>query len=149
MYHKNITVGLTVALIAISLFAILLASGVFVTSQTFKTTGILATANLGLYSDSACTQGLTSVNWGTISPGASISRTIYLKNIGNAQMTLHLSVTNWSPATANGPIAISWNRESAILSAGQVISATVVLTVSASASGFTSFNVDVMITGTG
>ncbi len=149
MYSKNITLGLTVALVAISLCVILFASGVFVTSQTFKTTGILATPNLGLYSDSACTQGLVSVDWGTVSLGGSVSRTIYIKNIGNAQLTLSLSVLNWSPTTANGPVTISWNRESTILAAGQSTSAILTLKVSTSASGFTSFSADATITGTG
>ena len=126
-----------------------MASGVLVTSQTFTNTGVLATANLMLYSDSACTQPLVSVDWGTISPGISVSRTIYVKNVGTTQVTLSFSVTNWNPAVADGPIAFSWNREGATLATSQVTAATLTLTVSSSVSGFTIFNANAMITGTG
>jgi hypothetical protein len=149
VYRKNFTVGFAVALTAICVFGVIVASGVLVTQQSFTTTGILATANLGLYTDSACTQGLVSVDWGTITPGSSVSRTIYVKNLGSTQVTLSFSISNWIPAAANGPVAFSWNREGATLGAGQVTSATITLSVSSGASGFTIFNANAMITGTG
>ena len=134
---------------AIGLLGALATSGVLVTSETVTTSGILASANLGIYSDSACTQKLGSVDCGTVSPGAVVSRVVYVKNIGTTQVTLNLSVKNWSPAAANGPIVAGWNREGLSLAPGQVTAATLTLTVSSGASGFTSFSVDAVIIGTG
>ncbi len=124
-------------------------SGVLVASVTVRSSGVLASANLGVYSDSAATQGVGSVDWGTVAPGGSVSRTIYVKNVGTTQVTLSLSVTNWNPVSANGPVAVSWNREGTTLTAGQVTAATLTLSVSSTASGFSSFSVDAVITGTG
>jgi hypothetical protein len=146
---KNLVIAITVAFAAAGLLVTLIASGALVTSKTIKTSGILASANLAVYSDSACTQSLNSIAWGTISPGSSTSKTLYIKNLGSSQVTLTMSVTNWNPSTANGPVAVSWNRQGTTLTANQVLSATLTITVSSSASGFSTFGVDVVITGTG
>ena len=149
LQNKKLVVVFAVVYVVVGLMAAMVASGAVVVSQTVRTSGILATANLGVYSDSGCTQSLSSIDWGLVSPGGSVSRNVYVKNLGSTKVTLTLSVTNWIPAAANGPVSVSWNRQNAVLGAGEVISATLVLSVSSTASGFTSFGVDAMITGTG
>ena len=149
MERKNVVIGSTVAIAVIGLFITLLASGAIQTSRTVTSTGIIATANIGVYSDSACTQSLTSISWGTVSPGGAVVRTVYVKNVGTAQVTLSMTKANWSPANANGPITLSWNQEGAVLAANQVANATLTLSASSSISGITTFSMDVVITGTG
>ena len=149
LHRKKLIVVFAVVYVAVGLMAAMVASGAVVASQTVRTSGILATANLGVYSDSACTQSLSSIGWGLVSPGGSVSKNVYVKNLGSTQVTLILSTTNWSPTTANGPVTVSWNRQNAVLGSGQVTSATLALSVSSTANGFTSFGVDATITGTG
>jgi hypothetical protein len=146
---KNVVIGSAAAVVAIVLFVTILASGALISSKTIASSGVVATANIGVYSDSACTQSLTSLNWGTISPGGSVVRTIYVKNLGTTQVTIGMTGANWNPASANGPITLTWNREGTTLSANQVATATLTLSASSSISGITTFNVDVVITGTG
>jgi hypothetical protein len=141
--------GLTAAAVAISLFVTLLTSGALVSSRTIASSGVVATANIGVYSDSACTQSLTSINWGTLSPGNSVSRTIYVKNLGTTQVTISMTGANWNPTSANGPLTLTWNQEGTTLNANQVSTATLTLRASSSISGITTFNVDIVITGTG
>ena len=145
---KKTVLGLAVVF-AVAGFTTLLVSGALLTSVTVKTSGILASANLGVYSDSACTQSLGPFSWGTVSPGSSVTKTFYVKNLGSIPLTLSLSVTNWNPTTANGPIALSWNREGTTLAANQVTIATLTLTVSSSAGSFTTFGADAVVSGTG
>jgi hypothetical protein len=148
--EKKITVmSLIVAVIAIMLILTLLVSGAIISSKTVSSTGIITTTNIGVYSDSDCTQSLTSINWGNISTGNSVTRTIYVKNLGTTQVTLSLSVENWTPANANGPLTVTWNRESTAIAPNQVSTATLTLRVSSSISRITSFSVDIMISGTG
>jgi hypothetical protein len=149
LHRKKLIVMFAVVYVAVGLMAAMVASGAVVVSQTVRTSGILATANLGVYSDSACTQSLSSIDWGLVSPGGSVSKNVYVKNLGSTQVTLILSTTNWSPTTANGPVTVSWNRQNLVLGAGQVTSATLVLSVLSTANGFTGFSVDATITGTG
>jgi len=148
LQNKN-TIVISIAAVAVAgLMVTLFASGALLTSRTLKTTGILASANLGIYSDSACTQSISSVSLGTLAPGTSTSKTFYVKNIGSVPIVLSMSKTNWNPTTANGPVAVNWNRQGATLSANQVVSSTLTITVSYSASGFSTFSFDVVITGT-
>ncbi|MEM3880681.1 MAG: hypothetical protein QXD19_02925 [Candidatus Bathyarchaeia archaeon] len=124
-------------------------AGVLTVTRPIPATGTISTINLEAYSDAACSQPLTSIDWGTISPGATVTKTIYLKNTGNVPMTVSMTTNNWSPTNANGPITITWDRESATLPAGQSIAAVITLRVSSSISGITSFSVNIVITGTG
>ena len=149
MERKNLVVGSTVAVVAVALLVTFLASGTLLASKTLTSSGLVASANLGLFSDSAGTQPLTSISWGTITPGGSITRTAYVKNIGNAQVTLSMTKTNWNPSTANGPLTVTWNQEGTVLAANQVANAMLTLTALPSISGITIFNVDIVITGTG
>jgi hypothetical protein len=146
---KIVVIGLTVAVVAVMLLVLLLASGALISSKTVASTGTIATTNIGVYSDSACTQSLTSINWGTISPGNSVTRTVYVKNLGTTQVTLSMSGENWTPASANEPITVTWNREGTTIAPNQVATATLTLGVSSSVSGIASFSVDIVIAGTG
>ncbi|MCW4044355.1 MAG: hypothetical protein NWE94_02410 [Candidatus Bathyarchaeota archaeon] len=124
-------------------------AGLLSVSQTVSSTGTVTAVNVGVYSDSQCTQTLTNINWGTISPGNSVTYTIYVKNTGNTPITLSMTKTGWNPANADGPITVTWNKEGTSLSAGQSTAATLTLTVSSGISGITTFSVNIVITGTG
>ncbi|MBT0159172.1 hypothetical protein G4O51_04225 [Candidatus Bathyarchaeota archaeon A05DMB-2] len=104
---------------------------------------------MGVYQNSDCTQSLTLIDWGTISPGGSVTKTIYVKNTGNTAITLSMTKSGWNPTSANGPITITWNRESMNLNPGASTAATLTLNVSSSISGITSFSVNIIIAGTG
>jgi hypothetical protein len=104
---------------------------------------------MGVYSDSSCTQALSSINWGTPTPGGTVTQTIYLKNTSSGlSLTLNMTTRNWNPTTANGPIAITWNQQGADLAPGQAVATTLTLTVSSSISSITGFSVNICITGT-
>jgi len=141
----------TVLLMAITLAGMILtvtAASVINVSEALPMRGTISAVNVGIYSDSQCNQKVTSVDWGTLSPGETLTKTIYIKNTCNTRLTLRMTKTNWDPPEADGPISITWNREGATLNAGQSVQAVITLSVSSSISGITSFDVDVVITGT-
>ena len=138
------------AIAIVGLFLAMAASGVLVSSQTVPNSGIVAaSANVGVYSDYSCTQSVSSISWGTISPSSSITRTVYVKNTGSPQLTLSMTKTNWNPASADGPITLTWDRESTQLTANQVTLATLTLSASSNTNGITTFSFNVVISGTG
>ena len=149
MSTPKLSTGALIAIIATAVFLTVTTAGLLSVNQNIPSSGTVTAVNVGVYSNSACTQNLTSINWGTVSPGDSVTRTIYVKNTGNTQVTLSMTKTNWNPASANGPITITWNRESTTLVADQVTTATLTLSVSESVSGITDFSVEIVITGTG
>ena len=117
-------------------------------SYSVPTSGMVIGVNVGVFSDSACMQNLTSISWGSVYPGESVSRTVYVKNTGNAPITLSMATAGWNPAAANGPISIAWDREGVSLTSGQVVVAAITLSTSPSISGM-NFSVTMIITGSG
>jgi uncharacterized repeat protein (TIGR01451 family) len=119
-------------------------------SQNVSSSGTITTSpNIGVYSDSACTTNMTSINWGSVAAGGTATQTVYVKNTGTVSMTLSLAVSNWIPSGASTYITISWNQQGTQLSAGQSVAATITLTVSSSITGITSFSNTIAISGTG
>lgn len=116
-------------------------------STTVTHNGTIQALNLGVYSDSACTQTLSLVNWGALRPGTSANRTIYVKNTGNALETLNMTVTTWNPSAASSYITLTWDQQNAQLAPGYSVPALLVLSVSASVTGFTDFNCTTIISG--
>ncbi|MGD6808924.1 MAG: hypothetical protein ACQCN3_04420 [Candidatus Bathyarchaeia archaeon] len=105
------------------------------------------TVEIAVYSDEACTNKYSSITWNAVMPGHSTTKTVYVKNIGTEQVTLHLETSNLSPAEALGKIDVTWNKEGQTLAAGEKVSAILTLSVDSSISGVTNFNIDITIEG--
>jgi hypothetical protein len=144
---QKISTGLIIALAATGIFLSLVTAGLIAT-QTVSSNGTISAVNVGVYSDSACTQNLTSINWGTLYPGNSTTRTIYVKNTGTLPVTLTMTNGSWVPTTANTVLTLTWNRQSTVLNAGQSINAILTLTVASSTGSLTDFSFNIIITGT-
>ena len=117
-------------------------------SQSLNSYGNVVAVNLGVYQDSACTVNATSIDWGMLDPGSSVTRSVYVKNTGNVAVTLSLAVSSWSPSLAGSYLAVTWDKQGAVLSAGQVVQVTFTLTVSANVTGFTDFSNVLVVSGT-
>src|SRR3990170_2390237 len=117
--------------------------------RAIPSSGMIVAVNVGVYSDVACTLNLTSIDWGSVYPGGSVSRTIYVKNTGNVPMTLSMTTASWNPAGAAGQITVAWDKENVILNAGQSTSATLTLSVAQNVSGVTSFSLNIIVSGSG
>jgi hypothetical protein len=70
--------------------------------RAIPSTGLVVAVNVGVYSDAACTLNLTSIDWGNVYPGGSVSRTIYAKNTGNVPITLSRATIAWNLVCAAG-----------------------------------------------
>jgi len=126
--------------------------GLLTISQTISSSGtvtIVASPNIAVFSDSQCTQALNSIDWGAITPGESVSKTIYLKNTGDVPLTLVMTAENWNPSAASNSMALSWNKQNSILAVGQTTSAVLTLAVDSDIAGITTFSVNIVISGTG
>jgi hypothetical protein len=145
---EKFTAGTIIVIIGAAIILTVTTAGLLSVNQTVPSTGIVTSVNVGVYQNQACTQNLTSINWGTLSPGGSATRTIYVKNIGTTPITVTMATANWSPTAANGPITVTWSINDNTLTVGQVATATLTLTVSASITGIDNFSVDIVITGT-
>jgi hypothetical protein len=132
--------------------AVLVAAATFAVVESvsnikgFSNQGKLKAVDLGLYSDNACTNETNGVNWGSFSPGASSSVTLYVRNQGDSAVKLNLTTQNWNPANARELITLTWNREGQVLKPQMVTVATLSLSVSANVNGITDFSFDTIVT---
>ncbi len=143
---------ITLILFALAALSVVLTyttyAGLSSNKTLYSAGNIKVSPNLGIYQDSGCTVPVTDINWGSVTPGTSISQTIYIKNIGQGtSLALSLATSNWNPSTANGPIAISWNLEGTRLYPDQSTAAVITATVSPTIADITNFNVQIVLTG--
>jgi hypothetical protein len=127
----------------------LAASGLLSISKRISSSGSVKAINVGVFWDPFDDSEISSVDWEEPSPGDVVNITIYVRNTGNAPMTLSLTTSGWSPPSAEVVIHLSWDREGYVISVGDVISAELSLNVSNSISGITDFSFDIIIEGTG
>ncbi len=139
---------------AVALLSLLLLVTTFALTNVSKTVSsggfIVTSANLGIYSDSACTQPLSTIAWGNVTIGGTSSYQLWIKNIGSANISLSLATSGWSPVNASQYLTLTWNQNNTVLTPNQVANTTLILTVSSSIdSSITSFSNNITITGTG
>ena len=137
--------------IALGLAGIILTAtvlGLLSDSATLPLNGTINTVNVEAYSDSACTQPVTSLNMGNVSPDSTVTQTIYIKNSGSIPITLTMIADDWNPASAGSYLTLTWNRQNYVLDADDSISATLTLTVASDTGSLTTFSCAITITGT-
>jgi len=145
----NLRSALVVAGILVTLAATAgLTVGLLNSQVNLNNSGVFTTANIGVYTTSGCTQNLTSIAWGNVRAGQSYTKTGYIKNTGNLNMTLALSTSNWSPSALSSVLGVSWNYAGQKLAPGQVVAVTWTLTIPSGVTGYSGFGFDMMVTGT-
>ncbi len=116
------------------------------TNETISNVGSVKGVGVGVYWDSACTNAVSSINWGILNPGSSKDETIYIRNEGNTTVTLAMTTSNWNPSNASDYITLNWNYDGQPFEVGEVIQVTLTLSVSSSIEGITSFSFDITLT---
>jgi hypothetical protein len=148
MVMLKISTGAIIAIAATGIFLTLVTSGLLLSSQNMPSGGTLTAVNVGVYSNPACTTNLTSIDWGTVSPNSTTTKTIYVKNTGNVPVTLSMTASGWSPAGVSTYIAQAWNSTSVVLAPNAVATALLTLTITNIPQSYTGFNYNTTITGT-
>jgi hypothetical protein len=141
------------AIIALIMIAIALTAttyGAISINKNISTNGsIITSPNIGIYSDSSCTTNLSSIDWGPITPGTNVTKTVYVKNTGvGTSLTLAMSTSNWNPTSANGPITVTWDKQNLRLSPGQSATAVITLVASSAITDVDNFSVQILISAT-
>lgn len=107
-----------------------------------------ATLSLGVFSNQACTQQLTSVDWGTLEPGQEATIACYVKNTSAKTVIVTASATSWNPAHASNYLSFQWNLQNAVIEPGAVTQAWLKLQVDSNIQNVTSFSFNIIITAT-
>jgi len=143
----NLAVIFTIALAAMIMTA--LAASLLPVQRKIPSSGNIKTLGIAVYEDEACTKNLTSINWGLVEPGGSRQKEVWINNTGNTRVKLNMTMEGWNPAEAENYITLTWDKEGVLLSANQLVKATLTLTVSASVTqtNIKDFSFTIVITG--
>lgn len=122
-------------------------TGVIQGQLTLPNVGTVRAIAVGVYWDAGCSDQVTSIDWGSIDPGATVSEVVYIRNEGNAPMTLSSKTENWSPSTASTYMSLGWDYAGQAIDVDEVVRVTLSLSVSDAIEGITSFSFDIVIIG--
>ncbi|MDD4326515.1 MAG: hypothetical protein PHC63_08845 [Candidatus Bathyarchaeota archaeon] len=109
---------------------------------------VVTTVDLDVYTDAQATTKCTNINWGTLNPGDTATKTIYIKNTGNVAQILSMGANSWSPESASSVLTLTWNKEDYNLAAGAIVSATLTLQVAPQTGSLSTFSLNIVISGT-
>lgn len=148
------------ALIITAITLTALTAAVLSTQQTIPANGsiqinnndddnnVVTTVDLDVYTDAQATTKCTNINWGTLNPGDTATKTIYIKNTGNVAQILSMGANSWSPESASSVLTLTWNKEDYNLAAGAIVSATLTLQVAPQTGSLSTFSLNIVISGT-
>ena len=120
------------------------------TKSSLQSYGSIRTVGVGIYKNGNCIETVSVVDWGMITPGQAITRTFYLKNEGNNDVTLTMLTTNWTPPAVAEYMDVTWDvEEGQFLEPDEVIAVTFTLSVDSSINGIETFSFGVDIIGSG
>lgn len=129
--------------------SIAVAYGLISVSVRLSSVGTVKALGVGVYWDSGCSQIVSFIDWGLAEPGTVKNVTVYIKNEGNAPITLSLQTANWNPPNAANYISLSWSYNGQKINQNQVLALTFSLSISSNIIEITSFSFDIIISAVG
>jgi hypothetical protein len=147
MAMQKMVFGTALAVVVVLMMTSVLA--LIQSNVSLTNSGVVGTVNVGVYSDVACTQPVSSLAWGTLNAGTSTVKTVYVKNLGSVTMTLNMTSNTWTPSNSPTYMSLTWDAENASVAAGNHVQADFNLTISPSITGISAFSFNIVITGSG
>ena len=152
MAQRKLPIGTLIALAATGLFLTILTSstiisGVVISSQAISSGGTITSMNVEIFNNNDCSQTCSNIDWGILTPGDSITQTIYIKNSGNKPITLFMTTEEWTPTNASTYLNLTWDKENTNLNPDQVVLASITLSASLNIDSIDDFNFSIIITG--
>jgi len=138
-----------IGVVAIVLASIAVVYALTSVSVYLSSVGTVKAVGVSVYWDSGCSQAVSSIDWGLADPGSVKNVTVYVKNEGNAPITLSLQTSNWNPAEAADYISLSWDYGGQAIGVNQVVAVTLSLSISSNIQGITTFSFDIVVVGSG
>jgi hypothetical protein len=109
--------------------------------------GAVEAIGVGVYWDSNCTNPVSSIDWGTLTPGSLKNVIVYVKNEGNGTAALYMKTVNWNPSSAYTYLNLSWDYKGQPIGIGEVAKVTLALFISNQVNEITSFSFGIIIEG--
>jgi hypothetical protein len=138
-----------IAVTLVFLAAITAAYAVVTGYVSLHNTVTIKGVGVGIYTNSSCTQRLTSVDWGLAENGTVKNMTAYIRNEGNTPVTLTMQTTNWNPSNASQYISVTWNYAGQSIGVNNGVSVVLFLSIAPNIQGISVFSFDITIYASG
>jgi hypothetical protein len=151
MYVRDFAkpISALLVIIGLTLFTSNILGGKFFFTTRIGNQGKVRTIDVGVYWDPNCTSMVSTINWGTITPGSTKNVTMFIRNEGNEVITLFLSTEKWEPQNASKFITLEWDYSGKALNPHEIIRVTLNLLVALNITGIESFSFDIIIGAAG
>ncbi|UCE16452.1 MAG: hypothetical protein JSV12_02225 [Candidatus Bathyarchaeota archaeon] len=116
-------------------------------TRTINRVSAVEAKGVGVYWDSNCSDDVSSIDWGTLSPGSRKNIGVYVRNEEVEQLYLILSTKSWNPPEASNYMILRWNYTGQRMNPNQTVQITLTLSVSRNIEGISNFDFDITITG--
>jgi hypothetical protein len=134
------------------LFVLLLVSLSFATIfrlGSIKKSFAVESFYVGVYWDSDCTENVTSIEWGELTPGSTRHENVFIRNEElNPSCFGCLQTEDWTPPEAADYITLSWDYDGKSIGLGEIVQVTLTLRVEQDVLGITDFGFNIVIFGT-
>ena len=141
------TIGLVLYTLVLAMIGPMVSTAL--SNRTVSNSGSVKTIGVDVFWDQACTNPVSSINWGVIDPGAHRNVTVYIRNTGNSAITVTMATSHWNPPEASDYMILTWNYAGQTIAENAVIQVTFTLTVSPDITGITNFSFDITIAASG
>jgi hypothetical protein len=145
--HSTKPIILIIALVAIACLIVFAFASSLFPAFTFLNTGNITAVDISVYSDSAMLIHASTIDWGNLNPGDVANQTVYVRNEGNVDVSLNMTVSAWNPSSASDYMNLSWDQEGCLLSPTGFVEAILTLNVSSSIMGIDAFSFNITIIG--
>jgi hypothetical protein len=113
----------------------------------FLPTGRSQSPYFGCYNDSQCNSALSSIDWGELSPGESVSYSFYVQNQADSALTgLSCQMLEVVPENADKFLSLDYSVSSKSLSKNEFTEVDLTLKVDPNIHDITEFSFDVLVT---
>ncbi len=137
----------TIAILLVAVISISALMGFFYGKRQgeFNASAIVSASGIGVYKDYLCASSLSSIDWGSLSPGSTKNIKVYVRNESNETRVLSISPANWLPSGANTKLNLNWKSTTVQMYPGQIANTTLSLYASKTISGISTFSFDIII----
>jgi len=118
-------------------------------SSTLRASGRIKTVGVSVWNYHLGAEQVTEIDWGTLEPSETTTRMFYVRNDGNAPITLSIISQNWTPPNASLYIRFSTSYADTTIEPLTLHAVNFTLTVDAAIHDITTFSFDILVTASG
>jgi hypothetical protein len=114
-------------------------------NRTISNNGRIRAMGLEVWQNANGTNALISIAWGSIPPNYTFQHIAYVQNINESTLSLHMNISDWSPANASGYLSCVWNSTAVLVAPGAIVPVKFELTATNDAPRGTVFSFNINI----